>query len=223
MRKLQVEIAITVDAMEAFVKATYNLEGDGPLALTTYEEIRKLFAVISAKHYPNVTAVAKRLSLGNSTHENQLMAYGCNCVQPAFDYFELKFNDLKPVVDAFMAAQYFSPSKMSDLRPTAGDLDKLSHLPFLKPKIPSLKAELPSVLAACEGVHHSVNPIDWWKSHGEQFKTWLEAFKLVLLVQPSSASVERVFSLLANSFTSQQESSLEDYIQLSVMLQYNYR
>ena len=29
MRKLQIEIAITIDAMEAFVKATYNLEGDG--------------------------------------------------------------------------------------------------------------------------------------------------------------------------------------------------
>lgn len=223
MRKLQVEIAITIDAMEAFVKATYNLEGDGPLALTTYEEVRKLFAVISAKHYPNVAAVAKRLSRGNSTHEKQLVAYGCNCVQPAFDYFELKFNnDLKSVVNAFMAAQYFSPSKMSELRPTANDLDKLAHFPFLKPKIPSLKAELPSVLAACEGVHHSVNPIDWWKSHGEQFKTWLEAFKLVLLVQPSSASAERVFSLLTNSFSRQQESALEDYIQLSVLLQYNY-
>ena len=40
-----------------------------------------------------------------------------------------------------------------------------------------------------------------------------------LLVQPSSAASERIFSLLNNSFTSQQESSLKDldYIQLSVM------
>ena len=35
--QLQVELAITVDVGEAFVKATYNLEGDGPLALTAYE------------------------------------------------------------------------------------------------------------------------------------------------------------------------------------------
>ena len=33
-RKLQIEIAITVDAMEAFVVATYNLERDGALALS---------------------------------------------------------------------------------------------------------------------------------------------------------------------------------------------
>ena len=59
MTKLKIEIAITIDAMEAFVKATYNLEGNGALALSAYEEIRKLFAVVSAKHYPNVTAVAK--------------------------------------------------------------------------------------------------------------------------------------------------------------------
>jgi len=30
------------------------------------------------------------------------------------------------------------------------------------------------------------------------------------------------FSILANLFGKQQESSLEDYIQLSVMMQYNY-
>ena len=44
----------------------------------------------------------------------------------------------------------------------------------------------------------------------------------VALIQPSSAAAERVFSILASSFGKQQESSLEDYIQLSVMMQYNY-
>ena len=32
-RKLKMELATTVDAMEPFVNATYALEGDGPLAL----------------------------------------------------------------------------------------------------------------------------------------------------------------------------------------------
>ena len=45
----------------------------------------------------------------------------------------------------------------------------------------------------------------------------------VALIQPSSAAAERVFSILASSFGKQQESSLEDYVQLSVMMQYNYR
>ena len=35
-RKLKIEIAATVDAMEPFVKATYKLEGYGPLSLEVY-------------------------------------------------------------------------------------------------------------------------------------------------------------------------------------------
>ena len=36
-RKLKVELTITVDAMEPFIKATYALEGDGSLALVAYQ------------------------------------------------------------------------------------------------------------------------------------------------------------------------------------------
>ena len=42
-----------------------------------------------------------------------------------------------------------------------------------------------------------------------------------MLVQPSSAAAERVFSLLRNSFGERQQSSLQDYIETSIMLQYN--
>ena len=42
------------------------------------------------------------------------------------------------------------------------------------------------------------------------------------MTSKSSAAAERVFSLLSNSFGARQESSLEDYIQASIMLQYNY-
>ena len=44
---------------------------------------------------------------------------------------------------------------------------------------------------------------------------------MVLLMQPSSAAAERVFSLLKNSFGEQQDNSLQDYIECSMMLQYN--
>lgn len=37
---LKLELAATVDAKEPFVKATYNLEGDGPLALRVFQELR---------------------------------------------------------------------------------------------------------------------------------------------------------------------------------------
>ena len=43
----------------------------------------------------------------------------------------------------------------------------------------------------------------------------------VLFVQPSLASAERAFSLLKNSFNEQQMNSLEDYLEASLMLQFN--
>ena len=52
-------------------------------------------------------------------------------------------------------------------------------------------------------------------------KAWAKACKLILLIQPSSAAVEHAFSLLENSFSKRQEHSLEDYVSLSIMLQYN--
>ena len=51
---LQLEIAATVDWGEPFVKATYFLEGDGPLALECYEAIQKVSETLRTGHTPNV-------------------------------------------------------------------------------------------------------------------------------------------------------------------------
>jgi hypothetical protein len=44
---------------------------------------------------------------------------------------------------------------------------------------------------------------------------------MVALIQPSSACVERVFSLLRNLFNDRQNSSLQDFVEGSVRLAYN--
>ena len=220
-RKLKIEITTTVDAMEPFVKATYKLEGDGALSLVAYQQLSMLYASVSTQHYPNVVAVVKAEAKGNATHEQQLIDYSKACVQPAYDYFHLKFNnDLKPVLDAFKAARLFSPSKFHELKPSAADIDCLKALPFLnsQPTIDGLKSEIPTYMAVSEDVSTDINA--WWKSHAMELPKWANAFRLVLLVQPSSAAAERVFSIVQR-FTAQQQSSLEDYLELSVMLQYN--
>ena len=40
-------------------------------------------------------------------------------------------------------------------------------------------------------------------------------------MQPSSAATERAFSILNSSFKDQQDHSLQDYVETSLMLQYN--
>lgn len=58
-------------------------------------------------------------------------------------------------------------------------------------------------------------------THKDTLPHWSSLVKKLLLIQPSSASAERVFSLLTNAFGSQQESPLQDYLEASVMLRYN--
>ena len=81
--------------------------------------------------------------------------------------------------------------------------------------------EIPMYMAANEDVSTEIDLIAWWKRHAIELPKWANAFKKVLLIQPSSAAVERVFSILQR-FTVQQQSSLEDYIELSVMLHFNF-
>ena len=157
------EIAITVDAMEPFVKATYALEGDGALALVAYERVSMLYSVISTEHYANMRAVVKKLSGSDPVHEQQLVAYAEACVEPAYSYFQAKFdNDLKPTLLAFKVARYFSPLKVRKIKPVAADLDSLCAFPFLNSTqvIDGLKSELPKYLAAAEDVSNQTDIIE---------------------------------------------------------------
>ena len=89
--------------------------------------------------------------------------------------------------------------------------------------INSLKAELPAYLAANEDVviNTEERNVQWWHNHKDQPPHWASAVKNVLLVQPSSAATERVFSILKSSFNDQQGHALVDYLQASVMTQYD--
>ena len=183
-RKLQMELAVTIDAMEEFVKATYQLEGDGVLVVTTYEQLRVLYSVISSQHYPNVDAVAEKLSKGNIVHKQMLKSYARDCVEPAFEYFKQKFDmELKPLVEVFKAARYFSPSKVAELKPSAQDIDELSTFPFLKSAVvANLKSELPMYMAAAKDVSASVDVTSWWKSNEDKLPHWAKAFSIIALV-----------------------------------------
>ncbi len=91
--------------------------------------------------------------------------------------------------------------------------------------ITALQAQLRSYrayLAAAEGVtvSNENEKVDWWAAHCETLPNWAAVVKKLLLIQPSSASAERVFSLL-NTFSSQQEHALEDCLESSAMLRYN--
>ena len=52
-------------------------------------------------------------------------------------------------------------------------------------------------MTASEDVSTDINPVAWWKSHVMELPKWANAFRLVLLVQPSSAAAESLFDCTA--------------------------
>ena len=51
--QLQMELVIIVNVEDIFVNKIYNLQGDVPLALSTYELISFLSTFVTTVHYPN--------------------------------------------------------------------------------------------------------------------------------------------------------------------------
>ena len=106
---LKVELAVVIDISSYFVKATHNLEGDGPLSIRCYGETLKIRCAINAKYYPNLTAICREACPGNRGLEQQLVEHGIKCVQPGLDYFQEKFGeDTKHSMAAFKAARVVS-------------------------------------------------------------------------------------------------------------------
>ena len=214
-------MAAAVDWGEPFVKACYSLEGDGFLALDCYDQI---VLSVSTEHIPNVRSIAEKLSgqpVMNSQHEG-LVSYARNCVKPGLDYFtnQLKTN-FSNSLEVFKTCRLFSPQKVRSMEALTLD-QSLKFLPFLnETSVNSLKEELPCYLAHVADISEHVKPLEWWKLNEANLPNWGKAAKQVALIQPSSAVAERVFSLLKSSFGDLQDSSLQDYVEASLMLQFN--
>ena len=137
---LKLELAAVIDIGSYFVKATYNLEGVGILAVTCYEEVLKIRAAIASRYYPNVQAVARALFPSNAAHQQVMVQYATTCVQPGIQYFEDRYgNDSTFPVNVFKATRLLNPSKVHELQPVADDIDMLSAIPFLLKKLISLR------------------------------------------------------------------------------------
>ena len=63
----------------------------------------------------------------------------------------------------------------------------------------------------------------WWVAAAAKLPNTALALRGVATHSPNSAPPERVFSILNNSFDDDQSSSLSDYVQLPLMLQFNAR
>lgn len=223
---LQLELAAVVDAGKPMVESTYILEGDGTLAWQCYEQLLVIQNSIQVANLPNLVALSREVSGGNLAFAQQCYQSGVAAIQPGWEYFtQTVMGVMGPQVEIFKAARLFSPHQICQLRPVANDVDIVTSVAFLDDPalIANLKNELPRYLAKADGIDNDVDPIGWWKANEADLPFWSAAAKLVLLMQPSSASSERVFSILTTTFGHLQDLALQDYIECSLMLQFNKR
>ena len=88
--------------------------------------------------------------------------------------------------------------------------------------IANLATELPLYLAAADGVmcDSEEEKLVWLAAHRDTLPHWVALVRKLILVQPSFAAAERVFSFL-NTLSGELDGALEDYIEASVMIRYN--
>ena len=82
----------------------------------------------------------------------------------------------------------------------ARSLEELKNFPFVNDAmVAALATELPLYIAAADGLacNNEKEKLTWWAAHQDTLPQWSALVRKVLLVQPSSASAERVFSLTA--------------------------
>lgn len=117
---------------EPFIKATYKLEGDGPLVLDCYEVIDTVIASIQTANTPNLRAIAEKLCGSVPSNKQLLLNHGKLCAQPAIDYFNRQLaSTLQRPLAAFKAARLFCPQKIYDMQPNAAGIESLKAFPLL--------------------------------------------------------------------------------------------
>ena len=226
-RDLDIELAAMIDAGKHFVQATYYLEGDCPLVFTCYERLSALAHAIAIESYPNTEAKARQHAGRNMALYKQLVAQAKACINPGFRFYQQKFNvQFHNIVRAFKAARLCCPIQVQALHSTATSVQELKQFSFITDaEVVQLVEELPNYLdlATVDGaaIETEEGKVQWWVTHAAALPNWSTAVKKILLVQPSSASAERVFNLLQNAFSKQQEAALEETVETSVMLRYN--
>lgn len=154
------------------------------------------------------------------------MAKAKACINPGLHFFQRKFSqEFYENVRAFRSARLCCPVQVQQLRPTAASVEELRRFRFLDNDaiIQGLTAELPRYLAVADGadLQTEEEKLQWWSRNEANLPNWSSVVKKVLLVQPSSATAERVFSIMNNFFTNQQDAALEQTVEASVMLCYN--
>jgi hAT family C-terminal dimerisation region len=234
--QLQLELSIVVDSGLALVKATYELEGDAFLSARvspTLDALELHAASVLAErnipiHAPNVVAIADRLSKHNVAQSTALIVQTIAKAKPVFNYWRQQCQEggkLFNILRVFKGCTMFDPVYISTA--SMDILDQLipelqSHPIFQSGTLyRDVRQEFPHYKAAATSIDAHVDIAHWWRLHASTLPHFASAAKRAIVIQPSSAAAERVFSMLGNMFDDRQMRALADYKSVAVMMRFN--
>ena len=252
LRLIYIQLAVVVDVSRPIREATYLLEGDGPLCFLVSEILQtcslSLSDRIDTMDFPNIkrlidkfTADGHRppdptLPLQRKNDCKEAWIQYCRVLaDPCYRYFNDKVMN-HPALELYNATLFGNPQNMANYPCSARDLRQA-----VAPLVPKLIEEglvdrMVQQLAAYKMVADVAK--DWgnftyqerlkciekfWTVPRKNMEAWQEFAWTCMLLQPSSACVERAFSILKYILTDQQFHSLQDKIETSLMLRFNRR
>ena len=180
----------------------------------------------------------------NVGHAAAWKEYAKSCAQPCHDYFlstvmgDKNLEMYKAILlanpdffhqdQSWKTEQDLAASTRKYLKPLVEDYNLISAA-----TLGNLIAELSKYIGCCvrENINFTGQLIPellqsitaFWDKYKTTLPAWYDFATLCMLLQPSSASVERVFSILKSVFGDFQTMSLHDKVQLQVQLIYNNR
>lgn len=232
--ELQCELALISDCGEYVFDFVYLFEGDALISHKMHagkEVLLTGVATIVAGHNncPKLRAVLQEHH-GDGDYDAQL-AIVCAKADPVLAKLESFFaptGKLRAVFEIYHGLSLLNPFTLRamDIGPdTELLIDKIMLVPTLA-AVPDLRAnliaELVTYYVLAEGVAQTVDVLPWWFGVRHRLPNWYNhVLPEAVLMQPTSATAERVFSMLSWMFGEDQFAALEDYKETALMLRYN--
>ena len=206
---LKLELAMSVDAYDLFVRHCYTLEGDSVLVFRVYDCIMELQQHVvlvrqGGAGTPNTRAVAltiveqqfpQLLAAVKAQRVVALVQEQLAKVERSFVYFETTIiANMAENLAIYKAFRLFDPARIDILGANADEVEaQLKLIPFFDDnEVAALMAELPTyrALVIGEGVGGNVDREAWWagKAAAPGVGRWYAGATMVMICQPSSAA-----------------------------------
>lgn len=230
---LLLELALIKDSGEKIACFCNHFEGDGFLAPYAYDSWNEhndhMHSVVERFKEKNqqstVRDIAREISRGDVDYEQllvQLTVAKAVAINEKLesDTFGRLNGTLQTLRGCRLAGYQFI--KDTNIEALQEEVQFIQRLPLAVPIIRGLEAELPTYKRLAD--NYEIDDTDgwlFWRRYCTLLPLWYTIAAEVALVMCSSASVERVFSLLNCTFDSHQHQALNDYKEASIRIRYN--